>query len=268
MIERILVPLDGSRTSERVLGPACALAKAARASLTLFHAVTPSEYFSRTAAEYARTERERSAAALEDLAGRLVRDGAPAAGRIVVGEASLEIVAEARRGRADLIAMASHGRSGARDWAFGSVTERVLRTAPAPVLVFREGQFWGPMVRRILVALDGSEESLESLPPVLDVASALRSAVLLVHAGRRLPPVMPVAERLLGERHVPFETRLLPGEPAEAILSAVGREHADLAALTTTGKASSGDGRFGAVAAEVLKRCPRPLLVVHTGRVS
>ncbi len=268
MIERILVPLDGSRTSERALGPACTLAKAARASLTLFHAVTPSEYFSQTAAQYVRTERERSAAALKDLAGRLVREGAEAAERIATGEASLEIVAEARRGRADLIAMASHGRSGARDWAFGSVTERVLRTTTVPVLMFRDGQFWGPMVRKILVALDGSEESLESLPTVLDVASALRSAVLLVHAGRRLPAAVPVAQKMLAERHVPFETRLLPGEPVDAILSAVGREHADLAALTTTGKNSAGDGRFGVVAAEILKRCEKPLLVVHTGRVS
>jgi nucleotide-binding universal stress UspA family protein len=228
----------------------------------------PSEYFSQTAAQYVRTARERSAAALKDLAGRLGREGAEAVGRIVTGEASSEIVAESRRGRADLITMASHGRSGARDWPFGSVTERVLRTSPTPVLMFREGQFWGPMVRRILVALDGSEESLESVPPVMDVASALRAEVLLVHAGRRLPAAVPVAQKMLAERHLPFETRLLSGEPVDAILSAVGREHVDIAALTTTGESSSGDGRFGVVAAEVLKRCERPLLVVHTGRVS
>jgi nucleotide-binding universal stress UspA family protein len=266
MIERILVPLDGSQVSESVLGPVVPMAQSLKASLTLFHAVTPAEYFSVTAAQHVHDERQRTSAYLRTLAERLGREGTPVGEQVITGEPSREIVAEAQRIRADLIAMSSHGRSGIKDWAFGSVTERVLRTTRTPVLVFREGQLWWPMVRKILVAVDGSEESLEVLGPVMDVASAMKASVTLVHAGRRLPASLPLAEKLLAARHVPFEAKLLPGEPAESILNAVRKERADLAALTTTGRSSDGRGTVGSVADLILKQCGRPMLVVHTGR--
>jgi nucleotide-binding universal stress UspA family protein len=264
MMQRILVPLDGSSPSEGVLGPVLALAKAWKADLTLFHAVSPSEYFSATAARYAREERERSEDYLRRLAERLGREGISARQEVVTGDAPREIAAEAQRVRADLIALRSHVRSGSRDWPFGSVAERLLRSTRTPVLLFREGQFWGPMIRKILVVVDGSEESLEALSPVLDVATGMGSAVSLVAAGSRLPPTIPVARKMLLAHHVPFASQLLPGEPIEAILAAVHREHADLVALTTPGDA----GSFAKTAEGILKRCDRPLLVVPTGRVS
>ena len=52
MIQKVLVPLDGSRVSEEVLPPVIRLVKESDGSLILFHAVTPSEYFSVTAAQY------------------------------------------------------------------------------------------------------------------------------------------------------------------------------------------------------------------------
>ena len=62
----------------------------------------------------------------------------------------------------------------------------------------------------------------------------------------------------------PFATQLLAGDPVAAVLAAVHREHADLVALTTAG---NGDSSARA-AEEILKRCDRPLLVLHTGRIS
>ena len=264
MMQRILVPLDGSRPSEGILGPVVALAKAWNAELTLFHAVSPSEYFSATAARYAREERERSGDYLRRLAERLGREGISAREEVGTGDAPREIAEEARRARADLIALCSHVRSGLRDWPFGSVAERLLRSTRTPVLLLREGQLWGPMVRKILVVLDGSEESLETLPPVLDVATSMGAAVTLVAAGDRLPPTVPVARKMLLAHHVPFATQLLAGDPVAAVLAAVHREHADLVALTTAG---NGDSSARA-AEEILKRCDRPLLVLHTGRIS
>lgn len=268
MIRKVLVPLDGSRASEEALAPVLRLLHAGGGSLVLLHAVTPAEYFSVTAKEFVEQERRRSAAYLLELSERLGTNGVGVQERIVTGEASREIVAEALRSRVDLIAMSSHGRSGVREWAFGSVAERVLRTTNLPVLVFRGGVGRSFSIRRILVALDGSDEALESVAPAGDVAAATGATVILVHAGKRLPPNLPMAQKLLIDRDVKFDVRLLKGEPAAAILKALDGEKADLLALTTTGKAKRDQIFFGSVAEDILKKCGRPLLVVHTGRVA
>jgi nucleotide-binding universal stress UspA family protein len=56
------------------------------------------------------------------------------------GKAAETIAAVANETRADLIAMATHGRSGLGRLLFGSVAEGVLRTAAVPVLLFKTGE--------------------------------------------------------------------------------------------------------------------------------
>src|SRR5581483_7707257 len=110
MIKTVLVPLDGSRLSESVLAPARRLLEPRGGRLILFHAVTPSEYFSLTAAKYVQQARQRADAYLRELSAPLAGKGVLVVQRIVTGEASREILAEARRSRADLLVMSSHGR--------------------------------------------------------------------------------------------------------------------------------------------------------------
>ena len=267
MMKKVLVPLDGSKLSESILGPVMSLFKGSNGNVTLLHAVTPSEYFSVTAAQYVQQERRRSAAYLQTLAERIGSNGTGVQERIVTGEASREIVEEARRGHVDLIAMSSHGRSGIREWAFGSVAERVLRTTNVPVLVFRGDVPRSYAIRKIVIALDGSEESLEVVAPASEIAAAVGAAVVLLHAGKHRPPAVQLAAQTLHRAGVSYTTRLLRGEPATAILAAAEEEKADVLALTTTGKTKRDQIFFGSVAEEVLKMSGRPLLVVHTGRV-
>lgn len=266
MINKVLVPLDGSRASELAIGPAIKLLRRTEGNLVLLHAVTPSEYFSVTAREYVQQERRRSAAYLQQLSERIGANGIGIRERIVTGEASREIVAEARRSQADLIAMSSHGRSGIREWAFGSVAERVLRTTNVPVLVFRKNGSVPFSIRRIMIALDGSEEALAVVGPAADLAAAFEARIELVHAGKTLPPALPMAEKMLKQHGVGYDTRLLRGDPAGAILDHLEEKKADLLALTTTGKTRRDQMFFGSVAEELLKKCGRPILVVHTGR--
>ncbi len=54
-----------------------------------------------------------------------------------VGRAADEIIKAADEIDADLIAMSTHGRSGLSRWAFGSVTDRVLRAGSMPILMVR-----------------------------------------------------------------------------------------------------------------------------------
>jgi nucleotide-binding universal stress UspA family protein len=248
-MNRVLVPLDGSRLSEQVLGSVMTLVRPGNGHVTLFHAVTPAESFC------VQQERRRSAAYLQDLAERVCRDGDGVQERIVTGEASREIVAEARRSRADLIAMSSHG----------SIAERVLRTTKTPILVFRGSPPRSYAIRTIVLAWDGSQEALEVAVPAADLAASVNATVLLAHAGKTFPPLLSAALQVFGARGVTCRFRLLDGGAAEAILATLDEEKADLLALTTTGKSKRNQIFFGSVAEEILRKADRPLLVVHTG---
>jgi len=68
------------------------------------------------------------------------------------GEPSAEILAEVRRLPADLIVISTHGHSGVTHLILGSVTERLVRSAPCPVLVVREKE------HEFLATLTSAEE--------------------------------------------------------------------------------------------------------------
>lgn len=266
MFQRVLVPLDGSRLAESVVEPVGGLVKAREGSLFLFHAVTPAEWFSLPATAFVSRERRRAAAYLRRIESGLEDKGIHVEVRIDTGEPSRAIVAAARREGADLIAMSSHGRSGVREWAFGSVAERVLRATSLPVLLFRGRPPRTFTLGRILVPLDGSERALAVLPAVCEASRLFGGDVLLVHAGRRSSGALePAIERLIRE-DIPSRSRILEGSPSEAILEAGREESADLIALTTSG--GTGDFRLtlGGVAEEVLRKTDRPLLLVRPGR--
>jgi len=146
MFKRILVPLDGSSTSERGLEQAIKLASERRATLYLLHVVD----------EQVLTQSiDADAATVDSLLGSLrdsgmkILDEAQARARKrrsrstpVLVENMLRsvadvIVAQARKRRADLIVMGTHGRRGIKRVVMGSAAEGVVRTTPVPVLLVR-----------------------------------------------------------------------------------------------------------------------------------
>jgi len=74
---------------------------------------------------------------LDDLAVRLRKDGVECTTALRLGDTVDEILGTAERERADLIVMGTHGRSGLVQFVVGSVTEKVVRQAPVPVLTIR-----------------------------------------------------------------------------------------------------------------------------------
>jgi nucleotide-binding universal stress UspA family protein len=74
---------------------------------------------------------------LSEIERRLSKKGLRVRTRVTVGSAAEEILAAARSTSADLIAMATRGRSGVGRALFGSVAESVLRASSVPVLLIR-----------------------------------------------------------------------------------------------------------------------------------
>ena len=140
---RILHPTDFSRASAPAFRRAVALARACRAPLVVLHVMTPPSPFIGEGAppsSYAellilarRSAKRRLAAVLARARRERVRaqaifaEGLPADG----------ILRAARRARADLIVMGTHGRTGLSRAFMGSVAERVVRESRCAVLTVR-----------------------------------------------------------------------------------------------------------------------------------
>ncbi len=96
--------------------------------------------------------------------------------RLIEGDVAGAIVDTALSEQVDLIVMSTHGYSGLTRWVLGSVTEKVLRSAPCPVLAVRAARH----PQKVLITLDGSPLSDRAIEPGLAVAQSLNAAVTLL----------------------------------------------------------------------------------------
>lgn len=148
MYKKILVPMDGSELAECVLPHVESIAKGCSVeSVTFVRVVEPvltpisGGEGSFTAQDWKRVESETRAEAelyLNQLQSRIKYDGTNIQTEIITGgRAANMIAAYATKNAIDLITIASHGRSGVSRWVWGSVADRVLRSACVPVLIVR-----------------------------------------------------------------------------------------------------------------------------------
>ena len=138
---RILVPLDFSPPSRRAMQFACNWADFFAAQVYLLHVVEPTtvvgEFGTVPVGAVQGDLLGRAKAALSELVRSEFPDSIPV--RVVVrkGTAYDQIAATARAIRADIIIIATHGRTGLKRVVLGSTAERVARHAPCPVLILR-----------------------------------------------------------------------------------------------------------------------------------
>ncbi len=146
MYQRILVPIDGSETSERGLMEAIRLAEVTKSTLRLLNLTSD---FALMVEMSGGIDFEQYREGLNQFGKNLVdRSSKLAAEHGIVSETlvrelrgsrvSQAIVDEARESRCDLIVMGSHGRRGFNRAVLGSDAEAVLRASPVPVLVVRD----------------------------------------------------------------------------------------------------------------------------------
>jgi nucleotide-binding universal stress UspA family protein len=145
---KILVAVDGSKAAAKGLREAIRLAKAERAQLVVVHVVD--EYPALAAldgmmagapgADLVPALRAGGKRVLAKALAVAAKGGLKAKGvlrEMLSGPAAYPVVREARRQRADLIVLGTHGRRGVRRLVLGSDAEQVVRTASVPVLLVR-----------------------------------------------------------------------------------------------------------------------------------
>jgi nucleotide-binding universal stress UspA family protein len=146
MYERVLVPLDGSKGAEAVLPLIEQMAGPLDAEFVLLRVVGPVSPVEAIASagvvapdSFALRELE-AKQYLHGVERLLSKKGLRARTRVAFGAPTEEILAAAKATGADLIAVATHARSGMGRLVFGSVAEAVLHASPVPVLMIRMTQ--------------------------------------------------------------------------------------------------------------------------------
>lgn len=188
---RIILPLDGSDTSEQAIPLARGMALQLSLPIKLVYAVEPdspaitqSLYSNRRWMEPASDREERARDYLEMISSQLSADGLQVEAAIPHREPAGGIVEEASLDPQALIVITSHGRSGLARWWLGSVADKVLHLSDNPVLVMRtrEQPFRSPdeLLGRLIVPLDGSELAELVLPHVAHLASGMGLPVTLL----------------------------------------------------------------------------------------
>lgn len=140
MIERILLAIDGSATSERAVDLAASLAVCCRASVTVLHAYTPPPAYLGEP-NYSRVLYEtldEAKGVVERAAARVRELGAPAVdSEVAEGPAGNVILAFAETRKPDLIVVGARGLSAWQGLLLGSVSMSVVQRAECPVLIVK-----------------------------------------------------------------------------------------------------------------------------------
>jgi nucleotide-binding universal stress UspA family protein len=304
-MKAIVVPLDGSALAEQVLPSVRMLAPIFDAKVKLLQVVLEMDQYylamdfelsGPLAAQRGQRPtswdllRQSAESYLERQAAQLRAAGVETSYEVQLGAPAEVIVEVAEREQAALIAMATHGYSGIKRWALGSVTDKVVHAAKAPVSVVR-GLEHPPAgersLKRILVPLDGSALARQALPLAVKLAASTHAELILltVHAprlGDSLDGISPyphsdellaaLRDRLLGElgdldKELPEQVWVTPvaaeGFPAEAIIDEAARRRADLIVMATHGYSGVKRWALGSVADKVLHAATTPLLLVR-----
>ena len=154
MSERILIPLDGSKLGEAALHYVGDLVSRIspwqKVEVTLFHVVTTLKHDVEISGgdsglitvPYNESELEQmkvdALKYLNKIGESLTSKGVNVSVKVSIGQdAAHEIIQAEEEVNAELVAMTTHGRAGISRWAFGSVTDKVLRGGKVPVLMVR-----------------------------------------------------------------------------------------------------------------------------------
>jgi nucleotide-binding universal stress UspA family protein len=202
MLQKILVPLDGSGFGEQSVPLAASIARHAHVPMELLHVHVPhppvhilgSTAYQWEGADISDYDREDAAcecAYLNYVANKIRPAGEPDVRCVMLeGEVPEAIHAYAEATDDGLILMSTHGRTGlSRAW-LGSVADTVVRYSPIPVLLLRAsestpGSHDPPTdFKRILIALDGSKRAERALGPTTEIAKAFGTTVKLFHVLR------------------------------------------------------------------------------------
>ncbi|MDH3530929.1 MAG: universal stress protein, partial [Acidobacteriota bacterium] len=281
--KKIVVPLDGSSLAEQVIPTARAFARAYGAELEIVAVEAEKTdrdvHLTETELEEHRSELKKYIGLVSDL---ITGDGLDVETHIRHGEPAAEINALAEETNADLIIMSSRGKFDISQLVSASMAQRVVQNAAAPTLLIRPTNNWRSRrseFKRILIALDGSEEAEMVLPYIRAFAMKFNSRVLLVSVpegsesegyGDKLRMYLEGIAETLKEEGLLVFTHYTGSGPARTILSVSEDEKVDLIMMASHGRGGADRAQqvpIGSVAEKVVKETMCPVFLLPLQKI-
>lgn len=301
MFQSLLVPLDGSKFAEEAIPLALSIANRTGASLELLRArefygsgdphVGWAPYDPAADAKL----KEQAQGYLDAIVKRLqMTASVPVTSALVNGFAEDAIMGRVQSKPADLIVMTTHGLGPLSRFWLGSVADELVRHGPVPIVLVRpqearHDQSATPILKRILIPLDGSELAERVLEPVIALGCLMDTEYTLIRVVEpcRWSERGPLVAELIGMEHpeveqrkgeaqtyldnvaerlrtkgMRIETRVVVGESAAAaVLDAANDQNIDLIAVATHGHGGLKRLLLGSVADKIVRGALTPVLV-------
>lgn len=142
LFRNVFCPITFDPNSLRALKLACEIAEESGGTICLFHVVPwPIAGLGAAPAQLMIDAKQAAETRLGELAREYVKGKAACEASVLLGaEPAAEIIRAASEWKADVVVMATHGRTGLSHFVLGSVAEKVVRECPCPVLTVRGGE--------------------------------------------------------------------------------------------------------------------------------
>lgn len=296
MFNRILVPLDGSELAETALSIAAKLAHPTKTTLIIAKFVelelmvpTPLGQVPVFIEHHGSQQLESSMAYLKEIEARPLMADTHVECIAKTGNPSEKILELIEEKEIDLVVMTTHGHRGVMKWALGSVTERVLRHTPCPVLVIRPET---DGIQHILAPLDGSKLAEQALPFAIELAKRFEANLTLQYVNEEITLIDRMTVDMLnqyepglaesvravfardGEKYLQTIVESIEedvhvniwmdsGHPAHRITEAANNGVFDAVVMSTHGRTGIQRWVYGSVMEKVLRSIDIPILVVR-----
>jgi nucleotide-binding universal stress UspA family protein len=293
MFKNIMLPVDGSYFSELALPLAVQLAKAggARLHIVRVHVVAGSTAEAAITANYDELVRDWERDGLAVARQRALDAGVEATAELLDGPVVAALQTYIAATDIDLVVMTTHGRSGIKRAVLGSVAEQCVRKTDRPILLIHPRSDRDLVtatvvgLKRILVPLDGTEESEAVLPHVVRLAHLTQASIVLTRIACApfdiavtigpeslrdyLTRLREQAETyLLAVRHtLPADLEVkcvaeVSERATQGILHVADAEQVNMVAMATHGRSGWSRVAVGSVAETVLHKSTTPVLLV------
>jgi nucleotide-binding universal stress UspA family protein len=286
MFKRILFPVESAAQAPQVVALVQRLAEHGPLDVTLvraFSGMPDSDTLNATSAE------------LDQLAASLRSEMVDAHYLLEFDTAEMGILDTAKQTKADLIVLAPHTRHGLDILTHPSVTNKLLTSAEAPLLIWPErvastgaGDFLNLPGAAVIAPMDGGELAERALPYAIDLANMFRSSLFLVRITPNVTqPMSIVAETALvtpeilraeqeearlylenirkryeNDVAMPIQSLALTGAPAGRIRDLAQAHPGSVIVMSTHGRGPLGRVALGSVTAEVIREGATPMVAI------
>jgi nucleotide-binding universal stress UspA family protein len=290
MFQKVLVPLDGSELAEGILPYVSQLARGLNIPVLVMSVVSPDTL--EALSQESEKVKLKTENYLQEVAKRLVKEGAQAESMFSFGRPAERIVQVAERQGCNLIAMSTHSENHLGRGVLGSVTDKVIHSSHIPTLTihpqeakkYREQEV---NISKVIVPLDGSSLAETALPYAEDLAQKLSLELTLV----RVITVSGLYSASMAEAYIgsvdleaaaeagaieylegitkklrveglEVQAKPLRGVPAHSIVEQARNTPQSIVILTTHGRSALARWLMGSVTEAVLRTSEGPVLVI------